>query len=126
MKRIISTHLVDCSDRERFCFSLTCKECTSQWKSPPIRFSKAGEKPLTEARRIITQALYKREHDQAMEHARCEAVQHFNICPICNGLVCNYCFIICDDLDMCRSCANELEENGEVVMEVPLKTAFSW
>ena len=125
MKHLISTHLVDCSDRERFCFSLTCKECGREWKSTPIRFSKAGEEPPTEAKRIITEALYQREHARAKDHAFYEAVQHFNSCPICHGLVCNYCFIICDDLDMCRSCANALEEQGEVVMEAPLKTASS-
>lgn len=125
MKHIIKTHLIDCSTRERFCFSLTCKECGSEWKSTPIRFSKAGETPPTEAKRIISEALYQREHAQAKEHALCEAVQHFNSCPICHRLVCNYCFIICDDLDMCRSCSNALEEQGEVVMEAPLKAASS-
>ena len=126
MKHTIKTHLVDRSDRERFCFSLTCKECGSEWMSTPVRFSKAGETPPTEAKRMISEALYQREHAQAMEHALCEAVQHFNICPLCHGLVCNYCFIICDDLDMCRSCANDLQEKGEVVMEAPMKTAFSY
>ena len=125
MKHVFSTQLIDCSDREKFCFSLICKECGSEWKSTPIRFSKAGEKPLTEAKRIITEALYQRELAQAKEHALCEAIQHFNICPLCRGMVCNYCFIICDDLDMCRSCATSLEETGEVVMAPPAQAACS-
>jgi len=119
MKHILSTHLADCSDQERFCFSLTCKECGNEWKSLPIRFSKAGEIPPTKAKRIISEALYERERSQAMEHALSEAVENFNICPLCRGVVCNYCFIICDDLDMCRSCAVSLEESGEVVMTPP-------
>ena len=49
----------------------------------------------------MVKALYQREHAQAMEHALNEAVQHFNVCPLCHGLVCNYCFIICDD-SCCR------------------------
>ena len=93
-------------------------------KITPIRFSKAGEVPPTEAKRIIAKALYQREHAQAMEHALSEAVQHFNVCPLCHGLVCNYCFIICDDLDMCRSCTNALQEKGEAVMELTLNEAF--
>lgn len=124
MKHVIKSHLTDRSDQEKFCFSLTCKECGSEWRSTPIRFSKAGEVPPTEAKRIIAEALYQREHAQAMEHALSEAVQHFNVCPLCHGLVCNYCFIICDDLDMCRSCTNALQEKGEAVMELTLNEAF--
>jgi hypothetical protein len=125
VKHIIKTNLTDCSDREKFCFSLVCKECGSEWRSTPIRFSKAGEIPQTEAKRIIAKALYQREHAQAMEHALNEAVQHFNVCPLCHGLVCNYCFIICDDLDMCRSCSDSLQEKGEAVMELTLNEAFA-
>lgn len=117
MKRIISTHLTDHSNREHFCFSLTCKTCGSQWNSTPIRFSKAGETPPTEAKRIIAEAVYQQEHRSAMEHAINEAMQHFNICPLCHGLVCNYCFVICDDLDMCSSCAARLQEAGEAVLD---------
>lgn len=125
MKHIIKTNLTDCSDREKFCFSLVCKECGSEWRSTPIRFSKAGEIPQTEAKRIIAKALYQREHAQAMEYALNEAVQHFNICPLCHGLVCNYCFIICDDLDMCRSCSESLQEKGEAVMELTRNEVFA-
>ena len=117
MKHLIRSQLVDCSDREKFRFSLTCKECGTEWKSTPIRFSKAGEPPLTESKRIISEALYQREHMQAMEHAVTEAVHHFNSCPLCARLVCNYCFIICDDLDMCLACAERLHEVGETVLE---------
>ena len=125
MKHVISTHLEDRSDQEKFCFSLVCKECGSEWRSTPIRFSKAGEVPQTEAKRIIAKALYQREHAQAVERALNEAVQHFNVCPLCHGLVCNYCFIICDDLDMCRSCSDSLQEQGEAVMELTRNEAFA-
>ena len=125
MKHIIRTHLADRSDQGKFCFSLVCKECGSEWRSTPIRFSKAGEIPQTEAKRVIAKALYQREHAQAMEYALNEAVQHFNVCPLCHGLVCNYCFIICDDLDMCRSCSDSLQEKGEAVMELTLNEAFA-
>jgi len=52
-----------------------------------------------------------------MDHAVSEAVHHFNHCPVCGRLVCNYCFVICDDLDLCRSCATRLQETGESVLE---------
>lgn len=123
MKQIIKSQLTDRSDQEKFCFALNCKECGREWRSAPIRFSKAGEAPPTEAKRIIANTLYLREHAQAMGHAINEAVQHFNVCPLCHGLVCNYCFIICEDLDMCRSCTNALQETGEAVMERALSEA---
>ncbi|MCI6126309.1 MAG: hypothetical protein MR738_09535 [Enterocloster clostridioformis] len=39
----------------------------------------------------------------------------FNKCPICSRLVCDRCFLVCDELDMCVSCAHYLQEQGEPV-----------
>ena len=44
-----------------------------------------------------------------------QAKEIFNICPICKRLVCDHCFLICDDLDMCVQCAAILNEKGTVV-----------
>ena len=52
-----------------------------------------------------------------MERAVEEAANVFNQCPICKRLVCDYCFLICDDLDLCISCATRLQEKGEPVMQ---------
>ncbi len=30
-------------------------------------------------------------------------------------MVCNDCFVVCDDLDMCCECAERLDEQGEIV-----------
>lgn len=117
MKQFLKSHLQDCSSSEKFCYALTCAECKTVWKSTPVRFSMAGQELLTEAKHIIAQTLYKREQAQAIEHAAHEAVHHFNACPLCGRLVCNYCFVICDDLDMCRACATRLQEAGESVLE---------
>ena len=46
---------------------------------------------------------------------RDRAKEIFNICPICKRLVCDHCFLICDDLDMCVQCAAKLNERGTVV-----------
>ena len=113
MKQIIKGFLTDCSDQNFFCFSLTCPECGSVWKSTQVRFSKALEKPQSESKRIIFETLYQREKEQALARALEEAIFHFNLCPFCKRMVCNDCFLICDDLDMCRSCALQLHESGE-------------
>ena len=44
------------------------------------------------------------------------AAEQMNYCPICKRLVCNTCFLICDDLDMCAQCASDLEQQGFPVM----------
>ena len=94
MKSIIKKQFVDCSDSEGFCFSLTCPECGKIRKSSVIRFSKAGENPQTESKRIIFKILYEREHGQALEKAVDEATGYFNMCPYCKRVVCDDCFLI--------------------------------
>ena len=108
--------LLDRSDAESFCFELPCQECGEIWKSRPIRFSRAGVKPGSEGKSIVFDALYEKEKQIARELAVKEAMQNFNICPICGRLVCDRCFMLCEDLDMCTSCAGKLEEPGERVL----------
>lgn len=115
MKEIIVRHLCDCSDDRQFCFSLTCAECGGVWTSTPVQFSKGGVPPATEAKTIVFRALYQREREWARALAVEEAVHEFNRCPLCGRLVCNRCFLICDDLDMCRTCAEALHERGDPV-----------
>lgn len=113
MKQILKNVIKDESDAESFVFSLSCSECGKSWKSMPVRFSKAGIEPQNAAKQTIYQALYQRERELAREQAVTGAVHHFNRCPLCGWLICNDCFLICEDLDMCRSCAEKLQETGE-------------
>ena len=122
MKQLIKQHLTDCSNRDSFRFSLVCSECGAVWESSATRFSKAGANALPETKQVIAQALYQREWALALDHAAEEALQVFNLCPLCKRLVCDRCFLVCDDLDMCRSCTNYLQEQGEPVMEGPLES----
>ena len=101
MEYITKKDLIDCSTPDEFCFSLCCMECKTVWKSTPIRFSRAGKKPENENRKIIYDTLYDREKNLAFQKALNQAKEIFNICPICKRLVCDHCFLICDDLDMC-------------------------
>ena len=115
MSHITKELLQDCSTRDEFCFSLHCAECGEKWESTPIRFSKAGIKPETEGKRIVFDTLYQKEKIAARERAMNEASKMFSLCPICRRLVCDHCFMICEDLDMCQACAKSLEEEGECV-----------
>ena len=50
MKRIMKESMGDCSTLEEFRFLVRCGECGRTWRSTPVRFSKAGVEPKTEAR----------------------------------------------------------------------------
>lgn len=117
IKEIGKVELIDHSTPDKFCFSLYCEECGEEWKSVPIRFSRAGIVPQREGKRIIYETLYQMEKEAALQKAIKQAKTIFSRCPICNRLVCDRCFFICDDLDMCCACANRLEEKGAPVME---------
>lgn len=117
MRQITKELLDDCSAPEEFRFVLRCTECGGEWHSPPVRFSKAGVQPETEGKRVIFRTLYERERERARQRAAEAATQSFNLCPICGRLVCDRCFLICEDLDMCTACAQRLHENGTPIQD---------
>ena len=47
--------------------------------------------------------------------AAAEASEIFSQCPVCGRLVCDRCFLICEDLDLCTACAEALQVRGDVV-----------
>ena len=98
MSQIPKELLQDCSTREVFCFALHCAECGTARRSRPVRFSRAGVEPPNEGKRVIFDALYKREKEAALLRAAAEAGKVFNQCPICHRLVCDHCFLICEEL----------------------------
>ena len=117
MRHVTKEHLKDCSTADGFCFSMECADCGKVWNSTPVLFSRAGVNPPTEGKQVIFDILYEKEKETALHKAVEEAVGAFNRCPICGRLVCDYCFMICDDIDMCSSCATRLQERGEPVLQ---------
>ena len=115
MKRVVKEAMGDCSTVEEFRFLVRCQECGGIWHSSPIRFSKAGAEPEPEGMRTILRTLYERERESAREKAAAEAAEIFNYCPVCGRLVCDRCFLICEDLDLCIACAKALQVRGDVV-----------
>lgn len=107
--------LIDYSTQNAFCFSLCCEKCGNVWKSSPIAFSKAGMIPETDGKQEIYDVLYRREKNEALNRAEEQACKDFNRCPVCGRLVCDRCFLLCTDLDMCADCAKRLKEKGEPV-----------
>ena len=123
MREIVARQLEDVSTRDAFCFSVHCAECGGAWRSRKTAFSKAGATPVSEGKRIVFGALYQKERERARNAAIREAIENFNCCPICGRLVCNRCFLICEDLDMCVRCAVRLNEHGAPVLH-PLAEAI--
>ena len=116
MKKLVEMLLENLSTREVFLFRIVCSACAAEFGGKPVRFSKAGITPPTEGKRIIFEACYEQEFQIARQSAIRDAAEHLNYCPICKRLVCNRCFLICDDLYMCKECAANLKETGNPVI----------
>lgn len=115
MKKLVGALLENLSTREVFLFRIACAGCGESFGNQPIRFSKAGENADTETKQTLWTALYEEELRSVRQTAIRQASEHMNLCPICKQLVCNQCFMICDELDMCKDCAKKLRQKGQPV-----------
>ena len=112
MKKLIERMLENLSTRDVFLFRIACAACGKEYGNKPIRFSKAEVIPQTPKKVALYEILYAQELQTARLSAVRDAAEHLNYCPICKRLVCNRCFLICEDLDMCKQCASAMEETG--------------
>lgn len=115
MRKLLETILEDLSTKDIFQFRVTCASCGKEYGNHMVRFSKAGIPPGSLSKQVIYDALYEQEHRDARYAAISSAAEHMNYCPICKQLVCNECFLICEDLDMCKHCAENLKQQGQPV-----------
>lgn len=115
MTNLLSSHLEDRSTPQYFCFSIRCEVCGEFWYSSSIPFSKALQAAEHREKKELYDAIYQREKQRAMQAAGQEARERFSQCPICRRLVCDACFLICDEMDLCRECAARMKEPGEPV-----------
>ena len=124
MKKLVEMLLENLSTKDVFLFRIACGECGSEFANKQVKFSKAGITPQTQSKKIIYDAVYEQEFQSARLSAIRDAAEQLNYCPICKRLVCNRCFLICDDLDMCKRCAARLEEKGSPVLSDVLEIAI--
>ncbi len=106
MEYITKKNLIDCSTPDEFCFSLCFAWNVKQYgKSTPIRFfPERGKNRKMKIGRLFMIHFMNGKKNLAFQKALNQAKEIFNICPICKRLVCDHCFLICDDLDMCAMC----------------------
>lgn len=124
MKKLIEMLLENLSTRDVFLFRIACGECGREYGNKPVRFSKAEAVPQTPEKATLYEILYAQELQSARLGAIRDAAEHLNYCPICKRLICNRCFLICEDMDMCRQCASSLEETGTPVVPDILEIAI--
>ena len=124
MKKLIEMLMENLSTRDVFLFRIACGECGTEYGNKPIRFSKAGTVPQTPKKAALYEILYAQELQTARLSAIRDTAEHLNYCPICKRLICNRCFLICEDLDMCRQCASAMEETGIPVVSDILEIAI--
>ena len=115
MKKLVDAVLENLSSRDVFLFRVVCGSCGTGYGNRPIRFSKACIVPAAKNQQILYDALYEQEFRAARQIAVRNAAEHMTYCPICRRLVCNQCFLICEDLDMCTQCAADLDQQGRPV-----------
>ena len=115
MKKLIEMLLENLSTRDVFLFRIACGACGTEYGNRPVRFSKAGVIPQTPKKAALYEILYAQELQSARLSAIRDASEHLNYCPICKRLICNRCFLICYDLDMCVRCATDLQQLGRPV-----------
>ena len=99
MKQRIKEHFVDCSDKNGFCFSLTCTVCGTVWKSTIV-------KPEVSA---AVKRLYQNEYNRARETAYLEASKVFTNCRLCEAPICDNCKVLMGEMVVCSSCARRLQ-----------------
>ena len=112
MKKLVDLLLDDQSNKDEFVFGVCCDGCHKTYRSRPRRFSKSGGAPPDKEKMPLFAAIYEQEHRAARLDAVSQLAEHFNYCPVCKQVVCDECFLICADIDMCRGCAERLKETG--------------
>ena len=115
MKKLVELFLENLSTRDVFLFRIACGACGTEFANKPQRFSKAGLEPQTEGKKVIFDAVYEQEFRAARQSAIRDAAENLNYCPICKRLVCDRCFLLGEDIDLCTDCAAFLQEHGEPV-----------
>ncbi|MBR4309235.1 MAG: hypothetical protein IKT58_06545 [Oscillospiraceae bacterium] len=115
MKKLIEAVLENLSTKQTFRFRVSCGCCRTAYGNKPIKFSKAGQRNTVQNIHSSYNSLYEQEFQKAKQIAINSAAEHMNHCPICKNLVCNDCFLICEEADMCMQCAEDLEQQGKPV-----------
>ncbi|WP_352408743.1 hypothetical protein [Lawsonibacter hominis] len=118
----VEERIQDLSTPEEFCFGASCELCGDTLTTIPTRFVKAGAKPENEGQKVIYETMYQRDRQMERDTAARTLAGQFNYCPVCKRIVCNHCFVMTGDLDICSDCAERLGVSGNTVADLPDET----
>lgn len=116
MQKLVEAFIQNLSTKDAFLFRISCENCGTEYGNRLTRFSKARWLPATQEEELICHKLYAQEFQNARQTAIRRAAEQLNYCPVCKRLICNQCFLICGELDMCRKCAAEQGQRGQPVL----------
>ena len=117
MLKTITKQFRDRSTERFFQFSFYCDRCGREWTSEQYPFVHGFPEELSEDERRAKEILWRIDHDAAFERANLEARLRFNSCKACGKIVCDGCFAVWEEEDLCVDCAAQARGAGET----PLK-----
>lgn len=106
MLKSITKKMQDRSTDQFFKFSFYCDRCGKEWTSEPYSFEHSFSDNLTQAERSARDIMWRTDHDLAFQRANLEARLRFNQCGSCHNIVCDECFAMEEDDDLCVDCAS--------------------
>jgi len=115
LQKLVEAFIRNLSTKDAFLFRISCENCGAEFGNRITRFSKARWLPTTQEESLICSTLYAQEFQNARQTAIRRAAEQLNYCPVCKRLVCNQCFLICGEMDMCRTCAAKQGQRGQPV-----------
>ena len=113
MLKTITKNYRDRSTDSFFKFSFHCDRCGKEWTSEEYPFVHGFGEKLSENEKRAKEILWRSDHDAAFERANLEARLRFNVCKTCMEAVCDECFAMEEDEEICINCAEEKNVNDE-------------
>ena len=105
MLKTITKKYRDRSTEGFFKFSFYCDKCGREWTSDEYPFEHGFSEELTADEKKAKEILFRVDHGAAFERANLEARLRFNQCSSCGRFVCDECFAMEEDYEVCRDCA---------------------
>ena len=106
MLRPITQKMTDESEGGIYRFTFYCDNCGAPRQSEA--YQSISEEALSPEKREI-------EHNDAYERANHAAMSWFNRCPGCKRYVCDYCYRVLDNMDLCDECAAHLTKQDSLL-----------
>lgn len=107
MLQPVTRKMTDESAGSTYQFTFYCDLCGQPWRSFPV----CGQPDVRE--NDLRKRGRRYDHEAAYERANLEALRHFNRCPVCKRWVCDDCFLLLHDGDVCRECAAIERRTGQ-------------